>query len=836
MVTSSIIKYLLCDDNSLGDYHSGMLPKFDDICRRLFLLDRQSDRNIPDHYYRLNSEYTFKNIKNIPQIFTIGLYQIADKYLELRGTQIYVKPNMQNHWQELITYIPPLILISALLAREVRFNMKSIEKVKDFYHEYIVPNTRYTALPHPYLPQLELYVKENKGFHDLHMHLNGATETDITWQDYLFQPDKAYKDFKKGYDEYELVREQYEQESYILNPLRYHNFLYTAMRLRSYFFESVFPVERNNEPSNKFLKNAQDLFRQFNSCTVSELFPGSVYHPFYQVIYSDADKAGYNTRNLLSIEALMYIYIINKLTLEKHNVLSQAFHYYLLILGITNRLLVQQTHQYGFTQFKKITVNELRERSEHVYYNRFFQLQGNTLRNLNLLEGRFAPKDTTKKLEKLLADVQAGWESLEKHIRAEWKLAESKGMTTKPLTMPQLKLVAHFIKMADTNPDDNIRHKKLRYRVWNQALIMSFLKKNDSIYMKNVVAADAASSEFDTPPEVFAPAFRMLRRNGFKHFTYHAGEDFYHILCGLRAIYEAVEYNNLKTGDRIGHATASGLSPQVWKDNIGKVMLMKKGEYMDDLLFAYHLIIERSAKYTALMSLKTKIPFLASRIQEFSNEIYGRYYPLKSLEDAWMLRKYCPMILQSITLTESQAWKKFQDENPVITAERLSVFDFNEWCEIRKELKGHFIENESVDIYQKYHKKKYRDIYNEIIEIEVEDMFSLEELEQLQLAVLHYLHEKEIIIETLPSSNIRIGHHASFSTYHLWNWLRWDKEGHSIPPIVVGTDDTGIFATNIFNEFANIYCFLTNEKKMSHTKAMEIIMQLEKNARIYRFL
>ena len=37
------------------------------------------------------------------------------------------------------------------------------------------------------------------------------------------------------------------------------------------------------------------------------------------------------------------------------------------------------------------------------------------------------------------------------------------------------------------------------------------------------------------------------------------------------------------------------------------------------------------------------------------------------------------------------------------------------------------------------------------------------------------------MIETLPTSNIRISHHYNYDTYHLWNWLKWEKEGKAIP-------------------------------------------------------
>ena len=95
--------------------------------------------------------------------------------------------------------------------------------------------------------------------------------------------------------------------------------------------------------------------------------------------------------------------------------------------------------------------------------------------------------------------------------------------------------------------------------------------------------------------------------------------------------------------------------------------------------------------------------------------------------------------------------------------------------------------------------------------------------------------KKEIVIETLPTSNVRIGFHKDFSTYHLFNWTKWRAEGKSIPPIVVGSDDTGIFATNIYNEYANIYCMLLNTHHMPHSQIMDIIKRLDEDSHIYKF-
>lgn len=80
----------------------------------------------------------------------------------------------------------------------------------------------------------------------------------------------------------------------------------------------------------------------------------------------------------------------------------------------------------------------------------------------------------------------------------------------------------------------------------------------------------------------------------------------------------------------------------------------------------------------------------------------------------------------------------------------------------------------------------------------------MQDMAMMQLLVLEETHDKEIVIETLPTSNVMIGHHHSYSSYHLYNWYRWGKIEHKpIPPIVLGSDDAGIFATNIFNEYCN---------------------------------
>ena len=110
MVTESMIKHLLGDDDSLSSYFNGKIVSLEDIKRRLFLLERNQDRKIADHYYRLSQKKTFSETESLSQVIHEGLSNLADEYLELRGNRIHVKQEMQNYWQSLLPFIPILVL------------------------------------------------------------------------------------------------------------------------------------------------------------------------------------------------------------------------------------------------------------------------------------------------------------------------------------------------------------------------------------------------------------------------------------------------------------------------------------------------------------------------------------------------------------------------------------------------------------------------------------------------------------------------------------------------------------------------------------------------------
>lgn len=808
----SQLKFFLSDTESLEYYKNGVFANLEDVKRRLFLKSREQSRKVPDSHYLLEREITFDGIVSICDIFSKGLKALCKNYLEIEGHRVYVRMERQTEWQELITFIPPLFLQCVFLSDKIEINKNDISSLMKIYKDYILPNSCYTAIPNARIPQLDYYVKQQEGLHDLHMHLNGALETDQVWQDFLRAPEAIYKDLKKAFRD-PKVKEQLEQESHLLDANPFISLLKTARRLRSFFYDFLFHDSISGVKNKKIRSKAallNDLVKE------SSIYSGSYEHPFLRLVSSDS-----NYSYLMSVEALMYLLVINEINETNNEVLAGLFHFYLLILGLANRLLVQQTHQNGFDQFQKHTLNGLREQSEKKYLRRYFQMQGNNSTHLQFLEGRFSPKDKEGKLITFIDDIWKGWENMCNHLKEKLEKEDVNHVFN-----PKLRLIAHFIKRPDKNRDPLIRHKALRYDIWNRGRVLSNLLKRHPRYHDKIVAVDAAANEFDAQPEVFAPVFRLMRRSGIKHFTFHAGEDFYHIPGGLRAIYEAIVFCDLRKGDRIGHATAAGLSATQWAEIVNPLIYLRQGEYLDDLIFVYHLIIK-----CKLESLHSLIPFIANRIQDLNFTIYNEHFPLVVLEKAWMMRQCCPVHLLN--------WDK-EDVN------LKTVFSDDEWCypiandfvsrtdrEISKD--DSITRNRALDVFMRYHDNSYGSSYNKIISVDPFEILKMEDIEVLQLALLREMNKREIVIETLPTSNVRIGFHQDYKTYHLKNWVDWRQRGLSIPPIVVGSDDTGIFATNIYNEYANIYCCLLYHHNMSHLQIMDVIKRLNEDSHIYRF-
>lgn len=721
----------------------------DDIKRRLFLMQRSKNLSVPNNYFKLSNKKYLDKVNSFSDLLLV-FKDFANSFFIHKENIVYISEQKFIEWQNIISFVSPLLLVSAYI--ENNFSLSSFipSEIEKYFHAYIVPNTKNTSLLAPDCIPLKNFFKENGGFYDLHIHINGITEPDAVWQNLLSDTDKNIEEINKSFKIKDGLKDLIEQNGLDINTDSLRFLLETAKELRSQIFDIIFSKKSN------YQKNSSESY----------LSP-------FTLFFLDKPDSDIPAK-LLRYEALMYVCIFKFLRkkTEKAEEVAKLFYKYLLINGLFLKTLAQDKYQFGFQQFQEITKTNLREQCDKKALSKFFQLCGNdeTLPFFKFAEFRFSPKDSVTRNRDYVRQIDESWKSYAK---------EKNGI--------DFSLIAHFIKEPPKNNNNDVFYELRNKLDKRTEALESFLASKDD-FSKKIVAIDAASSEFDTPPEVFAPYFRRLREAGVTHFTYHAGEDFYHVLSGLRAIYEAVEFCDLKQSDRIGHATAAGINIEDWYKSIKDGFCISKSEWMDNLVFAVSFIESRQIE-----ELYETVPLLIFKIEKMFSEIYGESLNFAQIEKLWNLRAEK---LNSDKIKQS-GLEKF--------IEKYYSYDF-----LKKK-------NEEV-------------LYMSDIEY-----LSVENINIFQKEILKYLHEKEIIIETLPTSNFRIGFYDNFSSYQLFNWFDLFEKDVPLPPIIIGTDDPGIFSTNISNEYALIYCYLVYEKNKNRNKVLEFIKILNQNAKVYAF-
>ncbi|NTW93365.1 MAG: hypothetical protein HGB27_01645 [Chlorobiaceae bacterium] len=719
----------------------------------------------PDHFIISERQAFFEGKNSLGTSLTGALEALADM-LYFRGRQLYVKTDRFDEWQGAILSASPLLVIAfrIYLASSKDPLLNAVELIRMHLNR--------TCLPSVYEPHLE-NVCQKPGLTECHMHLNGTVEPDIVWQDALQQPVKFYRYLRDSFRKSE-VEEQYLQLGRI-EPQDLYRLLQIAVKLRDCLIGVLVGRHGFDECSSRE-KLMENPLRY-----ASTVHPMNIIAPELKL-------------NPIQYEALFLLRAFSYLDKDHDVRFAARLHYYLLISSFFQKLLVQQKRQVGFDQFQKITLNQLREHTEKQYSARFQQLQGMHGNHLAILEGRFAPKDSRQKLEWLMMAIKKGY----------------KTEGEKPF---ELKLVPHFLKEKDVRkPKEILTFRDLGLRLKNirrSEVLLDALRRGASdaarFAQQYIVGFDAAANELHASPEVFAPVFRKLAFMGYANFTYHAGEDFVHLLSGMRAVYEAVEFLEMMPGNRIGHATVLGIEPKLWFKRIGKSIHIKKGEWLDNLIFTYQFCSDDGG----LSHICRK---LEQPIFKYFSEVYqtSEFLPVQTLIEAWLSRKYDPFI--------ALKWRE------------PGVFD----SFARQELeKFRSTSPKAQDIYRKYHSRDTIRESNKLIQIASEELVLHDELRLIQCRMIEFLNKKQIAIEMPPSSNVRISHYKSYDEHHMLRWLGLTHPDDPKPVIVPGSDDTGIFMTNLRNEYAHIQRVL--ESKTDKDKADKLIADLVRNSNVYSF-
>lgn len=543
-----------------------------------------------------------------------------------------------------------------------------------------------------------------------------------------------------------------------------------------------------------------------------------------------------------------FLYDCFKLIYSQNSTFSNyvpLFHSYLLIKSRFREELIQINKRVGFSNFLKYQDRkEWFVPKESLYEDALIHMaitDSLNFQNIKSFETRITPKNTASEIHSSISKIK---KIVTKKLNNSNSDIFVKSIVKENTTNKNAKYfhVLHFIKEKDTiqsNYENSTeleklitipRHHQLRKKLKVQARAImeyrdSFLP--DSAIVKGI---DAASSEFDARPEVFAVAYRYLKNHKilgrYNHLkseikeprlfaTFHAGEDYYDIIDGLRTIDEAIQFLNLSQGDRIGHGIVLGIDAKEYYDFKGKKILLPKEILLDNIVW----LLSKARKF-GITNFDSELNKLEKLYNGLFREIYSdhfllpedkkRHFPYSVFYDSWKLRgddpelyleDYCINPANKNINQELTYWGRCKINHRYPTSNN-----------IRKSHDVRFLYNQyhyNVDI-KKYGKK--------IKEFFITDSY-IKLVREIQTNYMATIKSLNLGIECNPTSNYLISTFDKYSKHPIINFynlgLETDPEKIKNCPqlfVSINTDDQGIFGTSLENEFALMAIALEKEK------------------------
>lgn len=720
------------------------------------------------------------------------LGQAARYHFEPDERYISVQLDKFDQWQNWIANQSGLPVIAYQIS--INRHYQTLNNFEKF--SWIKDKLGYRSLVSPYHPLVEDYI-EREGLHESHMHLNGTSLLESMWHNALLKPNVIVDKLLEGFDS-PRVKLLYSTSTILDHPEKFGRLLKIARLARELLLH--------------LLSDSSQL-HTIKHCLHQVLLG----HELKDSIAFNFERNHFSNTEYWSHTAEIHwqSQIIKKLSHEKSTFMDICFLLYIISVNCFQRILVQRDDQYGFDQFQKFADDGVREEFEKEYAARFYQLHGPKHRgrpDITTLEGRFAPKPTLEKNINIISSILRGFLTYagDDVFLSQHSDLDDIAKRVLDYKRPRLRLVSHFIKLK-WNHNNEPHFITLRKGIFEKSsCLFDMLNKYPSL-RKVITGVDVAANEIEAPPEVFSTLYRNCRRNGIMHFTYHVGEDFEHLLSGIRAIFDALILLDLKNGDRIGHATAIGISPDLWIKNMPEHIFLSQGQWLENLLFLRHIALNTRATIIPLDILESKIIDLAHSIFDVKN------IQLEELQEFFLCRGLEPDVVKSIVdnkITNMTGWLYQEYLEAKMTRSNVLLLLKERWF--------------SPKVISRYEQEKQFPL----------DFISLDVLLYTQQFTQKLLSERKVIIETLPTSNVRISHYSSIKEHHIFRWMQLPSrkiEGDYPMLISMGSDDPGIFATDLRNEFYHIFSTLVCEFKYSPSQALTILSEINENGRIYRF-
>lgn len=754
--------------------------------------------------------------------------RVALKYWESEDEESFLGPykglNKIALWNSLNRIInTDIIVIKYLLDN----NMDDIEYLNGYYSSIM-------------LEDLQLDKVLNKGIAETHIHKGAGINFYISWIHLMNTAELKSQDFKNYLftDIIHFNNENIANYVRVISIVRIVMAHYLKMieidNLDSFikYLNNYFPeLNSNNNDKNKW-KIADDTIRKLiflvydgeevndhivaglkipklwgrldnKFCIIRGVKPNS--QDKLEYIFQDEKYIKTSYENIFLFKALEYINNNNDTFFGK--ILFQ----YIRIKNVVFQLKTEVNSIKGLDYFSeyydrstKFTGYNSKEYWKIIIEN---QLQDKHLKKLELRTS--LPKENIKAgTIKILQSFLEAYKEIVKSIKED--------------EIPRIGLIFHLIKEKDETGYDKcwqnysnlskeeLYYFKLKNMYKEQVKVLNEIRENVSGLDEYILGIDAASVENNTEPWVFTDAYNIARDSQYNKtiykssknpiqnlgFTFHVGEEFRHILSGLRRIDEVIEHFKYHAGDRIGHGIALGVNIDKWINN-NRIIVIPRGEMLDNLLWVWGFFNGRES-FSVL-----NIPKLERNIVNLAEQIYGSIEGVK-IHTLWRVyrRKF---------KDNSQCYEKIKK---MIASESDEAKIFCKYVE--KDFSQRWTED---TLFFTMHCRCYIEKMTEPILIEVSEDDKIL-FEEIQKSLIDKISVNGIYVETNPTSNLTIGEVENIFEHYIFNLNKLNDEKYREKVMVtINSDDPSVFNTNLSSELSYIF-YALQEKGYSREDSL----------------
>lgn len=751
---------------------------------------------IQDYYFCEPENVSGLYFSKTPSVLNLLLHFTKDK-LVVDDEALFCRYRHVKEWHEITSCLGEDLFTTAHLAAYDLFRANK-PRNKFLWASYLSVETS------------DVNILFQRKISEVHAHLKGSSMNfELSWLSLMNYPSHREKDFlnlfgmrnvdgdiKKVRDLYELYRS-----------------VAIAVALRLYLFE-------------KLIGDDTTCVEDYIDMMVDSDIPAE-YQSYLETLsayaWGNRNDLGRNYKNL-SLLGTCPDYAINDDSTEIISVLSGErrilYHSFLAAFNGDEKVML---YLYAYIIFKQQLREKIIQMNEVVGFANFdiyerrkscFIPEGSVYEKLlapmaflnflssgskdRYMEGRVTPKDSVVK-------DSISVRSMDRSVM-DWIAPEKSDdqLTQRQLDEPGFNgyYVFHFIKAEDNCSSDLApRHRKLRNLVKKQAIAFYDYRRKGFKSASRVVGIDAANSEIKCRPEVFAQAFRFLRRHTIMEevvnhpaalgMTYHVGEDFYDIVDGLRAVDEVLTYLNFRSNDRLGHALVLGTDVANYYERRDKAIRATQQVLLDNFVWFYVRVVDFAGRISLCEYLEREAKHLYKKI--YADNGCDIPFEINNYYDSWLLRGDAP---------ESTV-KEVKPEDSISEWGKSALNEADADVNRARENKN------AKALYYEYHfNKKAQEQGGKSIILSIphnyytEFVKMVDEVRELLLCKVERLH---IAIECNPSSNLRIGEMTSYIEHPIFKFnnygLNTPYKPHEIS-VSINTDDSGVFSTSLEREYA----------------------------------